>query len=181
MSVIARFVFGKGVVATFLLRSGEHRVGRTADSDVFLADQSVSRFHAVLVVGPHAASVRDNRSRNGTYLDGTRVVEASLRHGSEVAFGDVSGTYEWIQGSVRDDSTCSGGMSLADPGGEITPAERRVFDLLVCGHSEKIIATRLTLSRHTVHNHVRRIYQAFGVHTRPELLAAVLSNGIRKR
>ena len=40
---------------------------------------------------------------------------------------------------------------------------------------EKRIASRLQISRCTVHNHIGAIYQAFGVHSRAELLVCASS------
>ncbi len=48
---------------------------------------------------------------------------------------------------------------------------RQVLWLLCLGRSEKEIAIQLALSTHTVHNHVRRLYESLGVHSRRELLA----------
>ena len=59
----------------------------------------------------------------------------------------------------------------------LTPAQERVFEQLALGLSEKEASTRLHISRHTVHNHIRAIYRAFGVATRSELLAYLLSHG----
>ncbi|HRX84719.1 MAG TPA: helix-turn-helix transcriptional regulator, partial [Phycisphaerae bacterium] len=52
----------------------------------------------------------------------------------------------------------------------LTPREREVYRELKTGLSEKEIAVRLGISRHTVHDHVKRIYVAFGVSGRAELL-----------
>jgi DNA-binding CsgD family transcriptional regulator len=41
----------------------------------------------------------------------------------------------------------------------------------LAGLSEKDVAVRLELSRHTVHSHVREIYRLLNVRTRSELLA----------
>jgi DNA-binding CsgD family transcriptional regulator len=50
-----------------------------------------------------------------------------------------------------------------------------VLRLLLSGLSEKQIAARLDLSRHTVHNHVKEIYRVVGVQSRAELMAILLS------
>jgi DNA-binding CsgD family transcriptional regulator len=57
----------------------------------------------------------------------------------------------------------------------LTAAQRRVFDLLLEGLPEKRIARKLKISQHTVHNHVRKIYVAARVGSRPELLAQFVS------
>jgi PAS domain S-box-containing protein len=54
---------------------------------------------------------------------------------------------------------------------KITPRQREVLDLLLHGHGEKEIAARLFLSKHTIHNHVKAVYRAFGVSSRFELFA----------
>jgi pSer/pThr/pTyr-binding forkhead associated (FHA) protein len=60
---------------------------------VVLDDQSVSRRHAI--VHQRAASVRilDDRSANGTFVNGRRVTEADLRDGDVVVLGRVVLTY----------------------------------------------------------------------------------------
>lgn len=47
---------------------------------------------------------------------------------------------------------------------------QQVLACLLQGDSEKQIAARLGISPHTVNRHVQRLYQAFGVHSRAQLL-----------
>jgi DNA-binding CsgD family transcriptional regulator len=54
---------------------------------------------------------------------------------------------------------------------QLSEAQKRVLDLLLDGNSEKEVAVRLEISRHTVHNHVKEIYKKMTVNSRPELLA----------
>jgi DNA-binding CsgD family transcriptional regulator len=51
---------------------------------------------------------------------------------------------------------------------------RQTLDALLCGESEKEIASRLGLSRATVHQYVGTLYQHFGVQSRAELMAYFL-------
>jgi two-component system, NtrC family, response regulator GlrR len=62
-------------------------IGGHASNPVRLADPTVSRFHCELVVDDRGVRVRDLDSRNGTILDGTRVVEAHVRDGSVLILG----------------------------------------------------------------------------------------------
>jgi DNA-binding CsgD family transcriptional regulator len=67
------------------------------------------------------------------------------------------------------------GRQLALPGvvGGERPLPLQLRRVLVClleGNSEKQIAARLGLSRHTVNRHVQRLYHWYGVHTRGELM-----------
>jgi len=54
----------------------------------------------------------------------------------------------------------------------LTPRLRQVLQCLREGDSEKQVALRLAISRHTVHMHINRLHRLFGVSNRGELLAA---------
>jgi DNA-binding CsgD family transcriptional regulator len=56
---------------------------------------------------------------------------------------------------------------------ELSPRLKQTLDALVNGHSEKQIAAKLELSRHTIHNYVKALHQRFEVSSRGELLARV--------
>lgn len=60
-----------------------------------------------------------------------------------------------------------GGSSVAD----LAPRVRQVLVALMEGDSEKEVALRLGISRHTVHEYVKRLHQRFEVASRGELLA----------
>jgi DNA-binding CsgD family transcriptional regulator len=53
----------------------------------------------------------------------------------------------------------------------LSPRQRQTLELLLDGKSEKEIAHRLTISRHTVHVYVKSLYKQFDVCSRAELLA----------
>ena len=57
---------------------------------------------------------------------------------------------------------------------KLTPRQQQVLESLLTGQSKKEIAFALHISPHTVHNHVKAVYQAFGVSSRGELLARCL-------
>jgi pSer/pThr/pTyr-binding forkhead associated (FHA) protein len=80
----------------FPLRIGENTVGRE-DSDVLLADASVSRKQAVISVSEDRTSIKDLGSTNGTKAGGSRLAadeERRLRSGDQVVFGTVTLRYE---------------------------------------------------------------------------------------
>ena len=58
------------------------------------------------------------------------------------------------------------------PPAQLTPRQVEVLRLLEQGRSTKQIAAELHLSTETVRNHIRRIFQALGVHSRLEAVAA---------
>src|SRR5216684_1976537 len=75
---------GKVVADLAVSRSS---LGQDSSNDVVLADRTISRFHCEILLDENGARVRDLQSRNGTRVDGTRVVEAYLRDGAEVRLG----------------------------------------------------------------------------------------------
>jgi DNA-binding CsgD family transcriptional regulator len=56
----------------------------------------------------------------------------------------------------------------------LTPREEQTLECLLNGSSEKEVAAQLGISFHTVHQHVKRLYRAFNVASRGELMARVL-------
>ena len=59
----------------------------------------------------------------------------------------------------------------------LSPRQKQTLRLLLGGDAEKQIATKLSLSRHTVHEHVKAIYRSIGVSSRGELLAKFMHKG----
>lgn len=55
-------------------------------------------------------------------------------------------------------------------------AELRVVKLLASGSSEKEIADRLCISRHTVDNHLRNIRERFGLHKNTEIILLYIAH-----
>jgi DNA-binding CsgD family transcriptional regulator len=174
MSPVVRLVLTAAPGAIFYLKVGRFTVGRSPACDVYLPDPAVSRVHATLLVGAEGTTLVDEGSRNGTFIDDARVARSAVGHGVRIDFGHVPCVHERLAAILEEPSTCSWETAGRAGPEALTPAERRVFRLLLEGHAEKQIAHRLGSSRHTVHNHVRRIYQSLGVHSRPELLAAAL-------
>jgi pSer/pThr/pTyr-binding forkhead associated (FHA) protein len=65
-------------------------VGRGFAADVRLDHHSVSRRHAVIVVHPHGTRILDDRSANGTLVNGRRVTEATLHDRDTIELGAVA-------------------------------------------------------------------------------------------
>jgi len=66
---------------------GSIRIGRATDNDIVIPDVLASRHHATLF--PAQGEIRDNRSINGTFVNGSRVDSARLREGDVVTIGNV--------------------------------------------------------------------------------------------
>jgi DNA-binding CsgD family transcriptional regulator/GAF domain-containing protein len=62
----------------------------------------------------------------------------------------------------------------------LTPRERDVATLVVDGLTDREIAAHLSLSRHTVGQHVGQIYRKLSVRSRAELIALLLRGGRRR-
>jgi DNA-binding NarL/FixJ family response regulator len=57
---------------------------------------------------------------------------------------------------------------------ELTSREQEVLELLVAGFLYKEIAEKLHVSSHTVHFHIRHIYQKLQVRSRSQAVAKVM-------
>ena len=79
------------------LQPGVTRVGRGFGAELLLDDKSVSRRHAIVTTRPHGVRILDDRSANGTFVNGRRVTEADLRDGDVVVVGRVVLTYREVR------------------------------------------------------------------------------------
>jgi pSer/pThr/pTyr-binding forkhead associated (FHA) protein len=167
----------------FPLQPGRLVVGRSSDCDLVLPHDSVSRQHAEIHLLNEDVTVVDLDSRNGTFVNDTRIQSSALAVGQRVKFGRVA--FLLVRLNPEDEHLDSNRETADDRDGDqaelpaaaanrLSPAQRSVVRHLLDGLSEKETAERLLISPHTVHNHVRDIYAVFGVHSRAELLALLL-------
>ena len=138
--------------------------------------------HAIVVQDGESVAVRDMASSNGTFVNDRRVRESPLVPGDRLRLGrvlfDMTEGSEAPRGLDDEDATPPVSQLRIDSHSRLeilTQGQRRVLRLLLSGLSEKQIAARLDLSRHTVHNHVKEIYRVVGVQSRAELMAILLS------
>ncbi|ANW63666.1 ABC transporter ATP-binding protein [Mycobacterium sp. djl-10] len=91
---------GDGNLATSMLKilrpgrtpevpAGGIKIGRATDNEIVIPDVLASRHHATLVPSAGGAEIIDNRSINGTFVNGQRVEQATLREGDVVTIGNV--------------------------------------------------------------------------------------------
>ena len=64
-------------------------IGRGLSANLRLDESSVSRRHAILVPRVAGARVLDDRSSNGTFVNGRRVQQADLSDGDVIVVGRV--------------------------------------------------------------------------------------------
>src|SRR5918999_461303 len=79
-----------GSEQSYLLFPGLNRIGSLPDSnEVVLPARGISRHQAVLEVRSDSLILRDLQSKNGTYVNGVKVREASLTPGDEIRIGSL--------------------------------------------------------------------------------------------
>jgi pSer/pThr/pTyr-binding forkhead associated (FHA) protein len=160
-------------------------IGRSRECGIWLPNEAVSRRHAAILKQGNRFAIRDERSRNGTYLNGKVISsEEILDDEAVVNIGPYTLTMCYsIAGAIKhtanvtDESTQSHTLlfdavgSIGKEKGRLTAAQFRVYELFLEGYSEKQIATQLRISANTVHGHAKAIYKRLAVSTRSELLS----------
>lgn len=64
-------------------------IGSSPENDLCLDDAAVSRFHAMIDVTDEGYSLRDNDSKNGTFLHGLRIGEIFLKDSTSFTVGNT--------------------------------------------------------------------------------------------
>ena len=71
----------------FTLLGTEIAIGRADDNHLIVPDLAVSRHHTIMVYGQGSYRLQDLGSGNGTFVNGIRIEEASLRDGDQLEIG----------------------------------------------------------------------------------------------
>lgn len=117
---------GDGNIATSMLRilrpgrpadvpTGSIKIGRSSDNDIVIPDVLASRHHATLVPTPAGTEIRDNRSINGTFVNGSRVDSAILADGDTVTIGNVDLSFRdgtLVRRTETAAATATGGLDV---------------------------------------------------------------------
>jgi pSer/pThr/pTyr-binding forkhead associated (FHA) protein len=75
---------------TFLILPGNIKtMGRSAGAEFIVDAAMVSRLHCRLTAGATVLQVMDLESTNGTFVNGERVTQASLKAGDKLGVGRV--------------------------------------------------------------------------------------------
>lgn len=123
-------------------------IGRNHENEVVVLAASVSREHAELKHGDGGWHVRDLGSRNGTFVDGTRVHgRVTLGDRVQLSVGDVK---LWFLADARHEPSTPPSVATASAGGGLVRfklATERV-ELLLVGSSDQVAGGAL-LSRAT--------------------------------
>lgn len=83
-------ITGQSIGRKFRLRSGQILfAGRSASTDIFLDENLVSRRHAKFAWVNDEVKVQDLGSTNGTFVNGRKVLAATLKSGDKVQIGQT--------------------------------------------------------------------------------------------
>ncbi len=180
----------------FTLPDGLERVtvGRGSSTEICIDwDTEVSRVHAELGrIGPDWTVADDGLSRNGTHLNGERVVgRRRLRDGDVLRFGQTGAIFRWPRPlDVTETEVASEVLNRAS----LSEAQRRVLLALcrpfkeatgyVTPATNQQIAAELYLSVDAVKTHLRALFAKFGIEDLPQnqkrtrLVELALKSGI---
>ena len=95
--------------------AGSVKIGRATDNDIVIPDVLASRHHATLIPTPGGMEIADNRSINGTFVNGTRVDTALLNDGDVVTIGNVDLVFDGgtlIRRTETEAATATGGLEV---------------------------------------------------------------------
>jgi pSer/pThr/pTyr-binding forkhead associated (FHA) protein len=173
-------------VEPFVLGGHRVTVGAEDSNDVCLADDgTVSRLHAVVENYGAGWAVRDLGSRNGTFINGRRVLgEQALHPGDELRIGKTRLIFRDHDAPMR---AGRGTQVLdVDTAPELTRRERDVLHAL-CRPlasaepfsqpaSLRAIAKELVVTDAAVKQHLLRLYDKFGLTDRSENRRIRLAN-----
>ena len=154
-------------------------VGTLESNDVVVDAEGVSRVHAVFERFGDAWCVRDLGSRNGTFVNGGRIIgERALHSGDEVVLGRLRLLF---RGPGRGTETAA--IAQAPP---LTPRERDVLlalcrpllmgDAFTEPASTRAIAAELVVSEAAVKQHLSRLYVKFDMDSHGERRRVQLAN-----
>jgi ABC-type multidrug transport system ATPase subunit len=94
---------------------GSIKIGRATDNDIVIPDVLASRYHATLVTTDTGTEILDNRTINGTFVNGARVDSAVLHSGDTVTIGNVDLVFDGttlVRRTETEAATGTGGLNV---------------------------------------------------------------------
>jgi ABC-type multidrug transport system ATPase subunit len=95
--------------------AGATKIGRATDNDIVIPDVLASRHHATLVPTAGGTEIVDNRSINGTFVNGARVDSAMLHDGDTVTIGNIDLVFRGgtlVRRTETEAATRTGGLEV---------------------------------------------------------------------
>lgn len=178
---LLRFTDDSGRQQELMLTPDQERVtiGRSPQADLALRwDAEVSRLHAAIeYLGAHWTIVDDGLSRNGTFVNGERLVgRRRLMAGDRIRVGTSLVSFHEFGGVVDDATRTSTGTiptlrSLTDTQRSVLIALCRPYKNgagFATPASNQQIAEELFLSVDAIKTHLRALFAKFGVENLPQ-------------
>jgi hypothetical protein len=181
-------VWGRGGRELRALDSERMTVGTLDSNDIVVGGDGVSRVHAVFERFGDTWCVRDLGSRNGTFVNGARIIgEHALHSGDDIVLGRLRLLF---RAPARGKETAA--IAQAP---RVTPRERDVLvalcrplltgDAFTEPASIRAIAAELVVSEAAVKQHLSRLYDKFdmaahGERRRVQLANAAVARGAVK-
>lgn len=178
-----------------LTAEAELLIGRATECGLRLKSGLVSRHHARIRSGEPAPILEDLGSRNGVWVNSTRIaMPTALRHGDLIAIG-VESIRVLDQAVIERPEYLStlppAPVALAASDADAPDAttsrvrldalskrERDVLTLIVRGHTQREMATQLFVSVKTIETHRARLAEKLGCKTRTELVTYAIAAGL---
>jgi pSer/pThr/pTyr-binding forkhead associated (FHA) protein len=120
--------FRELVLKDYSLEDGGKTIGRASANDIVLENLLVSGHHARIDEAGHDYVLTDLQSKNGTYVNGTRVTSVKLKHGDQILVGkhtlvfQVDAAHGDTIGEAQVEATMFVPTSPAAPGEQAQPA-----------------------------------------------------------
>jgi DNA-binding NarL/FixJ family response regulator len=138
------------------------------------------------------------------HFPNTFVIMQTIFENDENLFNSIlAGAHGYLLKSTPNDKIIEGIMEVVNGGAPMTPSiarrvleyfskrsetvkaeynlsdrEKEILEYLVRGYSQKMVAAELHLSKHTVNNHIKNIYQKLQVHSVSEAVATAIHKRI---
>ena len=81
--------YKEGFLKKFLLDKPEFIIGRGSENDLIIDEDLISRKHLNVKVEKNHILIRDLNSRNGTFVDGRKIIEAKISIGESFILKDI--------------------------------------------------------------------------------------------
>ncbi len=109
------------------LNKGAHTIGRSSDCQIRIDDPHISRHHARILVEDDSMRIMDLDSKNGVFINGSKVLESVFHPGDRISLGsvelliseDIKGTTsppdEHLRGAIRQETVVERGVISTTP------------------------------------------------------------------